>query len=122
MKRSGAPNQLLGVLLHTMAMSGLSRVRTELFYLLVIALLAHHPVQTNRQSTRHRDLGGFPSSSHHQVEILATPLGHAAYRDLRRFHQQEAQHRTALLGDVPQPPPIPARLFQRHQSEITRNL
>ena len=29
-KRSGIPNQLLDVLLHTMAMSGLSRVRTEL--------------------------------------------------------------------------------------------
>jgi hypothetical protein len=30
MRRSGTPNQLLGVLLHTMAISGLSRVRTEL--------------------------------------------------------------------------------------------
>ena len=29
-KGSGIPNQLLGVLLHTIAMSGLSRVRTEL--------------------------------------------------------------------------------------------
>src|SRR6266481_8703476 len=35
-KRSGTPNQLLGVQLHTMAMSGLSRVRTELVPLLVI--------------------------------------------------------------------------------------
>jgi hypothetical protein len=33
---------------HTIACSGLSRVRTELFQLLVIPLLAHHPVQTNR--------------------------------------------------------------------------
>ena len=47
-KGSGIPNQLLGVLLHTMAMSGLSRVRTELFPLLVIPSLAPHPVQTNR--------------------------------------------------------------------------
>jgi hypothetical protein len=29
-RRSGMPYQLLGVLLHTMAMSGLARVRTEL--------------------------------------------------------------------------------------------
>jgi hypothetical protein len=29
-KRSGTPNQFLGVLLHTIAMSGLSHVRTEL--------------------------------------------------------------------------------------------
>ena len=35
-----------GDLLHTMAVFGLSRVRTELFRLLVIAFLAHHPVQT----------------------------------------------------------------------------
>ena len=47
-RRSGTPNQLLGVLLHTMAMSGLSRVRTESFHLLVIPSLAHHPVQPNR--------------------------------------------------------------------------
>src|ERR1035438_9079726 len=49
-KRSGTPNQLLGVLLHTMAISGLSRVRTELFQLLVIPSLAHHPVQSNRHT------------------------------------------------------------------------
>ena len=41
------PNQLLGVRLHTIAISGLSRVRTELEPLLVVPLLAHHPVQTN---------------------------------------------------------------------------
>ena len=55
------PYQLLGVLLHTMAMSGLSRVRTELFQLLVIPSLAPHPVQTNRESTGHGDLGNLPS-------------------------------------------------------------
>ena len=43
-KGSGIPTQLLGVLLHTIAISGLSRVRTELFQLLVIPSLAHHPV------------------------------------------------------------------------------
>jgi hypothetical protein len=37
------PNQLLGVPLHTIAMSGLSRVRTELCKLLVIPSLAPHP-------------------------------------------------------------------------------
>src|SRR5271169_1340916 len=52
LKRSGMPNQLLGVLLHTIAMSGLSRVRTELLQLLVIPLLAHHPVKANRQFAR----------------------------------------------------------------------
>jgi hypothetical protein len=43
-KGSGMPNQLLGVLLHTLAISGLSRVRTEFFQLLVIPSLAPHPV------------------------------------------------------------------------------
>src|SRR6266849_618299 len=39
-KRSGIPNQFLDVLLHTIACSGLSRVRTELSQLLVIPFLA----------------------------------------------------------------------------------
>jgi hypothetical protein len=39
-KGSGIPNQFLDVLLHTIACSGLSRVRTELFQLLVIPFLA----------------------------------------------------------------------------------
>src|ERR1035438_3608432 len=47
-KRSGTPNQLLGVGLHTIACSGLSRVRTELSYLLVIPFLAPHPKHLNR--------------------------------------------------------------------------
>jgi hypothetical protein len=47
-KRSRTPNQLLDALLHTIAISGLSCVRTELFHLLVVPFLAHHPEQTNR--------------------------------------------------------------------------
>src|SRR6202795_3037904 len=121
-KRSGTPNQLLGVLLHTIAMSGLSRVRTELFHLLVTPFPTHHPVQTNCQLTSHRDLGNLPSSSHRQVEVLAAPLWHAAHCDLRRFHQQKAQHRTGLFGDMPQPSPIAAGFFYRDQSQIPRYL
>src|SRR6476469_5931202 len=60
-----------------MAMSGLSRVRTELFQLLVIPSLAHHPVQAYRQFARHGHLGDLPSPPHGQVDILnattATP-------------------------------------------------
>ena len=59
LKRSGTPNQLAGDRLHTMAISGLSRVRTELFPLLVIPSLTHHPVQTNRLLAGHRDLWRF---------------------------------------------------------------
>jgi hypothetical protein len=74
-KGGGIPNQLLGDRLHTIAISGLSRVRTELFPLLVIPSLAPHPVHANRQLPGHGDLGNFSSSPHGQVEILATVLG-----------------------------------------------
>src|SRR6266851_5580303 len=83
-KGSGIPNQLLDVLLHTIAMSRLSRVRTELFHLLVIPFLAHHPVKANRQFSRHRDLGDLPPPPHRQVEILTAPFWEAAYCDLGR--------------------------------------
>jgi hypothetical protein len=63
LKGSGIPTQFLDVLLHTIACSGLSRVRTELSQLHVIPFLPHHPVQANRQLSRHRHLGDFPSSS-----------------------------------------------------------
>src|ERR1700688_2157149 len=88
-KRSGAPNQYLGVLLHTIAISGLSRVRTELFHLLVIPSLAHHPVEANRQFACHGHLSDLPSPPHRQVDILTAPFWQAARRYLRRFHQQE---------------------------------
>ena len=45
-KGSGIPNQLLSVVPHTIAMSGLSRVRTELRHLLIVPSFAPHPVQT----------------------------------------------------------------------------
>jgi len=56
------------------------------------------------------------------MKVLAAPLRQAAYRDLCRLDQQEAHDRTALLGDVSQAPAIPAGVFQRHQSQITRHL
>src|SRR5580692_7299705 len=121
-KRSGLPNQLLGVLQHTIVISGLSRVRTELFHLLVIPPLAPHPIQTNRELPGHGDLGDLPSSSHGQVEILAAPFRNASCRNLGSFHQQEAQHRAPLFRDVSQPSPVPTGIFQGHQSEIARDL
>src|SRR5947207_1094719 len=85
---------------HTMAMSGLSRVRTELFQLLVIPSLAPHPVQTNRESPRHGYLGDLSSPPQRQVEKFTAPFLVAAHRDLGRFHQQEAQQRVTLFRDV----------------------
>ena len=116
------PTQYLGVLLHTMAISGLPRVRTELDPLLIIPSLAHHPVQTNCQPTRHGDFGDLPSPPHHQVKVSAAPFRKTAHCNLSRFHQQEAQDRTSLLGDVSQPSPIPAGVFQWNQTEIAGHL
>ena len=42
---SGMPNHYVGDLLHTIGISGLSRVRTELLRLAVVAALAPHPIQ-----------------------------------------------------------------------------
>src|SRR6201987_887212 len=106
---------------HTIAWYELSRVRTELFKLLVIASLVHHPVHPNRQSARHRDLGDLSSPTHHQMVVLAPPSWIAAHRHLGRFHKQEAQQRVPLFGDMAQPSSTPARVLQRHQSQITRD-
>ena len=61
---SGIPNHYVGDLLHTMAISGLSRVRTELFKLTVVQALTPHPVQMNRQLSGHRDLRDLSSSAY----------------------------------------------------------
>ena len=83
------PTQYLGVLLHTMAISGLPRVRTELDPLLIIPSLAHHPVQTNCQPTRHGDLGDLPVPVASSGESIGCARSgeDCVYCDLRRFHQ-----------------------------------
>jgi len=88
---SGIPNHYVGDLLTTMAISGLSRVRTELFELTVIPTLTPHPVQMHRQFPSHRHFRDLPAAPHGEVKELAPPLRLAAHRDLGRFHQQEAQ-------------------------------
>ena len=69
-----------------MAISGRSRVRTELFELTVIPTLTPHPVQMYRQLPSHRYLRDFPSSAQGQVEELTAPLRLTAHRDLGRFY------------------------------------
>ena len=59
---AGYPIIFSMILLHTKAMSGLSRVRTELGQLPVIPSLAPHPVQTHCESSRHGDFGDLSSS------------------------------------------------------------
>src|ERR1700746_1410112 len=53
------PNQYLDVLLHTIRISGLSRVRTEADQLLIVPTFASHPIEINRQSARQCHLRGF---------------------------------------------------------------
>ena len=100
------PNHYVGDLRHTLAISGLSHVRTELPHLLVIPLLPPHPVESNREFPRHGYLGDPSLSSHGQVEKPAPPVGVSADRHLSCFHQQKAQQRVALFADVSQPSPI----------------
>ena len=91
-----------------MAISGLSRVRTELLELTVIPTLTPHPVQMYRQLSSHRYFGDLPAAPRGEVKELAAPLRLTAHRDLGRFHQQEAQQRVALFADVPESAAIAA--------------
>src|SRR4051794_26751447 len=61
-------------------MSALSRVRSELLLMTVVATLAPHPLQVHRQFPRHRYFRDLPSSSQGEVEECAAPLGTAAHR------------------------------------------
>ncbi len=83
---SGMPNHYVGDLLHTIGISRLSRVRTELMQQAVIAALPPHPVQMHRQLAGHGNLGDLPPSPHGEVEKRTAPLGLAPYCDLCRFH------------------------------------
>ena len=47
--------------------------------LLVIPSFAPHPVESNRQSPRHRYLGDLASSPYHQVGALLAPLWKTAH-------------------------------------------
>jgi hypothetical protein len=53
------PNHYIGDLLHTIGMSGLSRVRTELLPLAIVLTLAPHPVQMHRCTASLRAIATF---------------------------------------------------------------
>src|SRR5438132_4505509 len=74
-KRSGMPNHFSGDLLHTLAISGLSCVRTELFQLFVVPSLAPHPVQMNREFARHGDFRDLSPPAHSHVKNLLRHWG-----------------------------------------------
>src|SRR5947209_10315206 len=82
---SGMPNHYVGDLLHTMAISGFSRVRTELLHFGVVPSAPPHPVQLDCQLAGHGDFGDLAPAAHGQVKELAAPLRIAAHRDLGGF-------------------------------------
>src|ERR1700740_3152130 len=108
--------------MHTIGISGLSRVRPELLRLAVIEALTPHPVQMHRQLPCHRYFRDLPSTPHGQMKKLAAPLRLTAYRDLRRCHQQKAQQHIALLADVSEPTSISAGLFRWNQPDVAGQL
>src|SRR5579862_5465645 len=119
---SGMPNHSVGDLLSTIAISGLSRVRTELLPLTIVQALAPHPVLMHRQFAGHCYLGDLAATAHSKMKEPTPPLWLTAHRNLRRFHQQKAKYRVALFGDVPQPTPIAAGLFFGNQPHVAGNL
>ena len=81
------PNHCADDLMPTKAISGLSRVRTELLQLGIVPSLAPHPVQLDRQFSGHRDLRNLSIPPHGEMKELAASLWQAAYADLDCFHQ-----------------------------------
>ena len=85
------PIHLVGVLLPTITDSELSRVRTELEGLRVLAAIPPHPVQTSTQPSSHCYLGNVALPAHGQVSISAPPVHVTTYGGLRCLYQQETQ-------------------------------
>ena len=95
------PNRVGGDLGHTMDESRLSRVRTELQSLLIIAFLTPHPVEADGQPAGHRHLGDAPIATHGQMHEATAPAGVPTNGGLGCLGQEVAHQRTALLGDMP---------------------
>ena len=62
------PNHYVGDLLRTIAISGRSRVRTELFKLFAIPASTPHPVKIHRQLACHGYLRDLSSAAHGELE------------------------------------------------------
>jgi len=91
------PIMTVGDLLHTMAISGLSRVRTRAFQLTVVQTLTPHPVPMTASWRAIATFAIFPSAAHGRWKKLAPPLPFTADRDLRRFDQQDRNRAVACV-------------------------
>ena len=85
------PHHVDGVLLPTMDDTELSRVRTALNGLRIVAAIPPHPIQVNRHPAPHRYLGNALVSTHRQVNVATSPVRMDSCRRLGRLHQQETQ-------------------------------
>ena len=94
------PNQVDDVLLHAMDGSELSRVRTALNGLRILAAISPHPIQLNCHPAPHGYLGNALVPAHRQAFVATSPVRMDMRRRLGRLHQQEAQQAIALLADV----------------------
>ena len=94
------PNQVHGVLLRAMYDSELSRVRTALNGLRILAAISPHPIQRNRHPAPQGYLGNALVPAHRQALVATSPVRMDTRRRLGRLHQQEAQQGIALLADV----------------------
>ena len=88
-----------------MAISGPSRVRTELLHFVVIPAAPPHPVQLDCQLAGHRYLGDLVPPPHGQVKELAAPLRRTVVQNLpltpnSRFHK--VARSGFLRGDLSQ--------------------
>src|SRR5262250_2547692 len=96
------PNQVDGVLLHTMSGNELSRVRTELQRRRIVAAVSPHPIQADSQPAPHCYLGNALVPTNRQVNVEPSPVWIILRTCLSSLHQQEPQQGIALLADVPQ--------------------
>ena len=113
-------NQLLALLLHTIAKSALSRVRTQLYSATVNPI----PCTISRADApavvAPSRFGDLPSSPHPQMEALAAPFRIAAYGHLCHLPRRETQQRVYTFRDVSHASSVPAQILKRRRSQIAR--
>ncbi len=116
------PNQVGGDLLHTMDVTRLSRVRTELQMRLIVITLPPHPVEADGQFAGHRHLGDAAVTTHGQMHEATAPVVVPANGSLGCLYKEKAQQRTSLFGDVSQSLTIRAGVLAGNETEIAPDL
>jgi hypothetical protein len=115
------PIQVDGVLLHAISGTELSRVRTELYKLLILPSSSPHPVQENPQPASHGYFGNVPLPTHGQVSIMTSPSPHYSVR-LPVLPPLARSATTNCPADVSQPLLAAAGVLTRNHPRITADL